>query len=295
VTEPAALTPGLQKPKDPATDGHANKYGRTLEDPKLSLLREWLLGKKYAATEDAASKNPDPNAEIIERWKKIGWDVFERKALLLAAARDLDENNVPNPLKLAATDIFVEKAQGFLTERGKTLYRAGIVTSGAAIVLLLAAAALVYHADVKSLLGITKSSDTVSNQYLTTLLFKSTTAGAFIAAVAYFLVSLSRALLHESTVLYSRRHSLRFGRLFVYLKSDEMTREDLEAVFNWNAEFSTAFKDIQAENITKSPIVRLLETPTALLKSTAELVKSLSEVAKPLLDKERESSSKTSV
>jgi hypothetical protein len=83
--------------------------------------------------------------------------------------------------------------------------------------------------------------------------------------------------------------------LFVYLKSDEMTREDLEAVFNWNAEFSTAFKDIQAENIMKSPIVRLLETPTALLKSSAELVKSLTEVAKPLLDKEKESSSKTNV
>jgi len=32
-----------------------------------------------------------------------------------------------------------------------------------------------------------------------------------------------------------------------------------------------------------------------LLKSSAELVKSLTEVAKPLLDKEKESSSKTNV
>ena len=92
-------------------------------------------------------------------------------------------------------------------------------------------------------------------------------------AIAYFLVSLSRALLHEGTVLYSRRHSLRFGRLFVYLMSDKMSREDLVAVFNWNAEFSTAFKDIQAENITKMPLSKAFETAVELSKTAADLAK----------------------
>ncbi|MGB2899104.1 MAG: hypothetical protein WBB89_07560 [Candidatus Acidiferrum sp.] len=58
-----------------------------------------------------------------------------------------------------------------------------------------------------------------------------------------------------------------------------MTREDLVAVFNWNAEFSTAFKDIQAENITKSPLVRLIEQPGEAVKSFNETV------VKPLIEK----------
>jgi hypothetical protein len=107
------------------------------------------------------------------------------------------------------------------------------------------------------------------------LILKSTTAGAFIVGIATFLVSLSRALLHEATVLYSRRHSLRFGRLFVYLMSEKMTREDLVAVFNWNAEFSTAFKDIQAENVAKSPLIKSMEVPAEVIKSINELAKTL--------------------
>ena len=83
------------------------------------------------------------------------------------------------------------------------------------------------------------------------------------------------AFFHEGTVLFSRRHSLRFGRLFVYLMSDHMKREDLEAVFNWNAEFSTAFRDIRAEGIAKSPLLKVIEA-----LSPAESIKALNELAK---------------
>lgn len=78
-------------------------------------------------------------------------------------------------------------------------------------------------------------------------------------------------------MLFSRRHSLRFGRLFVYLMSDKMTREDLEVIFNWNTEFSTAFKDIKAEDITKSPVTRAIEAPVEAFKVATELWKELKE------------------
>ncbi|MGH8645411.1 MAG: hypothetical protein ACREX4_13495, partial [Gammaproteobacteria bacterium] len=55
--------------------------------------------------------------------------------------------------------------------------------------------------------------------------------------------------------------------------SDKMTREDLEAIFNWNTEFSTAFKDIKAEDITKSPITRMMESPGELSKTVIEIWK----------------------
>lgn len=231
------------------------------------MLRKWLTG----------IENPDIDLSRKKKWKTIGWEVFERKALLLAAARDLEENNIPNPMKLAATDIFVEKAQVFLTNRGRWLYIFGVFTSVLAIVVLLAAAWFAYDAETSHLLQISYSSETVSPAYLTILVLKSITASGFVVAVAYFFVSLSRALLHEATVLFSRRHSLRFGRLFVYLKSDTMTREDLEVIFNWNTEFSTAFKDIKAENITKSPLTRVFETPAEIIKAMTEFLKPFTE------------------
>ncbi len=238
--------------------------GATLRDPHRSLLREWL----------SRATNPDTDVDRTKKWNEIGWEVFERKALLMAAARDLEENGVSDPTRLAAADIFVEKAQRILTARGLILYRLALVTSLLAVTVLGLGAWYVYHLDVlRDLLHTEKSSESVSSAYLWVLLVKSTTAGAFVLAVAHFLISLTRAFLHEGTVLYSRRHSLRFGRLFVYLMSGKMTREDLEAVFNWNADVATAFRDIRADLIAKAPVAKVLEAPVETLKATTELLK----------------------
>lgn len=269
---------------DPLDQERKSLLGATLRDPDLSLLRKWLTG---------GLKKPDIAWWRARRWwrgrrwNKIGWEVFERKALLLAAARDLEENNIPDPMKLAATDIFVEKAQVFLTTRGRTLYIFGVLTSLAAIIILGSAAWFAYGADTRDLLHVSNSSDDVSHAYLTILILKSITAGGFVVGVAYFFVSLSKALLHEATVLYSRRHSLRFGRLFVYLKSDTMTRDDLEVIFNWNTEFSTAFKDIKAEEIMKSPLTRVIEAPVEGVKVVLELLKEI-RAAQEEREKEKE-------
>jgi hypothetical protein len=133
---------------------------------------------------------------------------------------------------------------------------------------------------------VTSADAKISNQYMAVVILKATTAGGFFAGIIYFLVSLSMAFFHEGTVLFSRRHSLRFGRLFVYLMSDTMKREDLEAVFNWNAEFSTAFRDIRAEGIAKSPLLKVIEA-----LSPAESIKALNELAK--LAKSKQSDEKT--
>ncbi len=234
------------------------------------MLRKWLTD----------ITNPDTGPRRTERWKKLGWEVFERKALLLAAAKDLEENNIKNAMKLAATDIFVEKAQGFLTSRGSWLYAIGALTSTITIAFLAGVAWHLYTADPLKLLQTTTSSADVSRSYLVVLILKSTSAGGLVVGIAYFLVSLSRALLHEATVLYSRRHSLRFGRLFVYLMSESMTREDLELVFNWNAEFSTAFKDIRADQVTKSPLTKMLETPVDTIKAFTELIRPMIEATR---------------
>jgi hypothetical protein len=237
-----------------------------LHNPDLSLLRQWLL--EY--------ENPDVDEARIKRWKGIAWEVFERKALLLAAASDLQANGIPNALKLAAVDIFVEKAQRLLTMRGSLLYWAGTVTGVVAVTLLGGSVWYTFNSDVFRLLGVKDADATVSSAVLTMAILKTTTAGGFVAAMVYFLVSLSRALLHEATVLYSRRHSLRFGRLYVYLLSSELSFEHLEKAFNWNAEFTTAFKDIDAGKMG-SPISKALDSLTEMAKNVNAVAKKASD------------------
>jgi hypothetical protein len=209
------------------------------------------------------------------KWRKIASEVMGRKQLLLAAARDLQKNNVPHALELAATDIFVEKAQRFLTSRGRWLYGCGTATAAIAIGVLTYAAFYLWNKPMAEILPGVRPADWVSPGYIAILALKSTTAGAFLGGSAYFLASLSKALLHEGTVLFSRRHSLRFGRLFVYLKAKEMSREDLEKVFNWNAEFTTAFRDIQTESVAKTPASRLADVPAEVAKTAGSVIETV--------------------
>jgi hypothetical protein len=217
----------------------------------------------------------DTDLKRLDRWEKIGWEVFERKALLIAAARDLQDNGLSNPMKLAATDVFVEKAQSFLTKRGLYLYCFGAFTTVLAVVLMAYAGNHLYSKPVSDILEVSDPGAHVTRSFLAIALLKSITAGGFIAGIVYFLVSLSRAFFHEGTVLFNRRHSLRFGRLFVYLMSDRMTREDLEVVFNWNAEVATAFRDIHPENIAKSPLIKMVETLTSSLTESARALQEI--------------------
>jgi hypothetical protein len=267
-----AKTSSIDSEPSGTKDGNVLKmgpFGITLfDESERSLLRRWL--QAFQPGGDAKVRNPDISSRRRKRWENIGWEVFERKALLLAAARDLEENGVPNPLKLAATDIFVEKAQRYLTVRARLLYWTGIFVALLLVGMLSGAAWYVFTRRPDAILQITWPNEPVSTAFVTVVILKATTAGGFVAAIAYFLVSLCRALLHESTVLYSRRHSLRFGRLFVYLMSEKMSREDLVAVFNWNAEFSTAFKDIQPDQMTKTAIIKAMEIPRDLVKSITE-------------------------
>jgi hypothetical protein len=174
------------------------RFGHTLEHPEDSMLRKWLDAFKRDGASDATKlTNPDPNKERQE-WERMAWQVFERKCLLLAAARDLELNNVEDSLQLAATDIFVEKAQLFLDSRGRTMYWCGIGTAAAVLIVLGLAAVYVFTRDVRSVLHIDSGAQYVTAAYLTVVILKATTAGGFVVGIAYFLASLTRALLHAA-------------------------------------------------------------------------------------------------
>jgi hypothetical protein len=69
------------------------------------------------------------DANIPQRWKNIGKEVFSRKSLMFAAADDLARRKIENPISLAATDVFVEKAQKLLSRRALWNMVIGGITS----------------------------------------------------------------------------------------------------------------------------------------------------------------------
>ena len=104
------------------------------------------------------------------------------------------------------------------------------------------------------------STPSLTTIYLTLYILKSTAAAACVFGGIYFLAMLSRAFFHEATTLFNRRHSLRFGRLCVYLSLAEGIKlETLKDIFAWNAESSTAFKDIKADMVAKSPTNKAID------------------------------------
>lgn len=232
--------------------------------------------------------------------------------------------------ELAATDIFVEKAQVYLTWRARFLTIAGVVAALLSIVSLVSPAVLlindsivVNEGDAKPVKSAEKDTmpvskylikklvqpaeytethpvsantdkdaqkqgahvrlDTVSTTRLYTnknqynyifyllLLRSSSIGGAFVAA-AGFLIYLSRSCFHEATILYNRRHALRFGRLFVYLKmsGDMFDLKELETAFKWTDEYSTAFKELKPEAAASPNIIPGLSSVIDLLQKVAD-------------------------
>lgn len=173
---------------------------------------------------------------------------------------------------LAVVDLFVEKAQQKLTERAtKHRREAGLYLIGALAILGLLAALLIGRTWLPELPRAAAASDPWS-QTIQSILLTSGIAGVFFGAV-YLFVMLARASFHEATILLNRRHSVRLGRLLMYLKltsastahelqelKREMSSSEMESIFSWNLQSSTAFRDIKGEAATSTLLGQVLQT-----------------------------------
>jgi hypothetical protein len=199
-----------------------------------------------------------------ETWSSVIRQVLHRRTALKRIregkadiggefARGVD---VTELLELSATDLFVEKVQNKLTERGNQHHLLGTAYSYAvffalllALLYLLAFAPQGYTLTWPGLLGRIAANGAV--------------VGIFLGA-AFFLGSLARSHLHEATVLFNKRHMVRLGRLFLYLKfaglsgaalmqaKEKLNVEDIERAFGSVHETSTAFKTIKVEILTST-------------------------------------------
>jgi hypothetical protein len=189
-------------------------------------------------SESGAQNNKRPRPSFLEprhvefiHWGQLDKDIESRLARLKKYKTQLEARGLEraNAFELAATDLFVEKAQIHLTLRARIYVLAGtalaIVCMG--VIASIICAALVPH--LKE----------YADSWRMVVLFALRSAGiaGFGGAAVYFAASLSRACFHEATTLYNRRHALRFGRMFVYLKygEDKVERAKLISLLEKNS------------------------------------------------------------
>lgn len=229
--------------------------------------------------------NHNPYYESLENqtissstdWKKICTDLQSRHKVLFGACKELYDfsemmhGSAPvDPLSLASVDVFVDKAQSLLTSRAKLLFAIGIICTLLAIALLLYVSYRLSHASLSS---ITENTNPLDGYILTIIALKATTTSAFAGGAVYVLVSMAKAFLHEATVLFNRRHALRFGRLYLYIKKGDVSLDEIQRVFKWNDEFATAFKEIKVDGIAKTIAGQLADVPKELLETITKAVK----------------------
>ncbi len=217
------------------------------------------VGRKLSKTD------AEPDERRRKPWKRAVKIVLNRRNALAGV---INPEGIPPSYKpeaeLAAIDLFVEKAQLMLTRRGDRHRWLGQLTSVLVFeILLLAVIALLWL--------VQHASSTPTWQEVVLRVASAASIAGVLLGAAFFMGSLSRAHLHEATTLYNRRHMLRSGRLFLYLKfsgaegqSLERVRrslkvEDLERAFGGIHETSTAFKDIKTEVLTSTWLGQLIQ------------------------------------
>lgn len=197
------------------------------------------------------------------KWSRAVLDVMKRESAVLSVAGFLSRRNITASKEISSTDIFVEKAHHTLENRAWWMRSLAVLAMFIAV--LLVYFGYEYYIDHLTLFAFDLKPGLPNTEILIAGLVRNATFFGIFFGLEYLLVSLFRAFIHEAVILDNRIHSLRLGRLYIYLKyasvrnPEEMqavrhsiTASDLEKVFGWNIETSTAFKDIDASTVTKS-------------------------------------------
>jgi len=236
--------------------------------------RRSVVGRRLTLSAAASWKDGDP---LDSNWVHWTREIVVRRAILdkLEGGLNADsgvsgcdscDGSLANQRvrrrnrRLAATDLFVEKAQGFLTQRSDSLHNWGLFFAAAGVVALIAGGWSISNAEVPAV--------DIPVPAMLVLILRGLAIGGFCVGIAGFFLYLAKAMFHESTQLVSRLHALRFGRLYLYLTSGAIRNfNHLERAFQWSGEFSTAFKDIRHD------------LPRGALGEVAKAVQSVSEAA----------------
>ncbi len=208
----------------------------------------------------------------------------------LGEAMGLDRNDQAQRAyltKLVSTDLFVEKAQRFLTDRSNELFRLGIGSLIAAVAVLLIAAYVAYN----FLHDSPPDPGHLTGYVLALRFFQAAAFTTFVLSSVYVLQNFAKSFYHEGTKLRERRHALRFGRLYMYLDGATIDIKEYERIFDWNRDTTTAFqqiKDIPLETLQAKIVAMIPE----MIKASKAGEGNNASKGEPQQDKEKSQSSK---
>lgn len=263
-----------------------NRYNISLQSYEIGDKGPWpkSIKKQEPSAGATPSKLSAPSeADKIKRDAEITPDAtaVDGDAVSQATGCDTATGTVKaNVLVMAATDVFAEKAQRTLTDRANILIGIGVAVAVIALMCLVGGAVWILRQETDRLFSIETGVMELThhpNHYLGLIILQRITASGLLLGAVYFLVMIARALLHEAMVLYGRRHSLRFGRLYVYSKLGHVNYEEMEKAFGWSSEHRSAFADIRGDKISKSIVQTIADVAKEVSRSTASAV---AEVAK---------------
>lgn len=218
--------------------------------------------------------------------------ILTRNKVLKCAIKKLKEDTKQadgNGLKLeedelfflASTDLFVEKAQLVLTRRGRILIFAGVASILMAVALLTGGFWIgflpndvLYSLFLKW--GVPVQSQIHTEVYIFAFnVFKAIASSAYIYVSVKIFISLARSFFNEGLSLFERRHALRFGRLYLYLKKGKVSEEWLTEFFQWNKETKTSFLDMKPDVLTETLLHKLVGVFSDLGKLPPEILKAV--------------------
>ena len=210
------------------------------------------------------------------KWQQRVSDIGDRHQAIDAVRRDWEkyEGIGGAAPELSFVDVFVEYAQDRLTLKANVFYAFGVALAIAVALILGYAYQHVSGSDVMLLFAqLEVSRRSLDPLVLFFVFMRNVGLAALVGGGAYFLGSLSTACLHEATILLNRRHALRQGRLYMYLKligapggspepAEALTVDELEQAFGWNLQSSTAFRSIKLDPLTASIYAKAIEAVT---------------------------------
>ena len=194
-----------------------------------------------------------------KEWDPV-WDQLQKRREIIGNLTD-GKFEVTTTLELSAIDLFVEKAQHKIGHRAFVFFIIGV---GFACAVAAVVTGLISYVLLTSSGSTSEEIAHIEHLHHPILIFivyttsKLTIAGITLG-LAFYLAGQSRSYIHESLTAYARRHAVRMGRLYLYLKFGGMKDKDLIAqkksltvdsfisAFGGHKESTTAFKEIRSE------------------------------------------------
>ena len=252
---------------------HAILKNMELVESTYDASRKYVPRVKQIVVETNSKKSAAPSSPpaegnsggATEPTPKPGDPKIDREASTRTAIDefrfDVDSERSNRVYRLAATDLFVEKAISYLEKdaagyiiKGTALFVFALVVLVSGVVF---SAIFMFNEAHKSKFDSVYSATLVGYEILSLkseswiafagTFTKSFTFYGFVVLLAVVCLRVGKALLDQAERLRERRHSLRQGRLYIHLSNGEVTIEELEKAFDWNVSKGNAFGNIPTE------------------------------------------------